>query len=451
MPSISSFQLFEERSDYVSPLSQYGIPYLYSSIPFFNSGGDGKCLRCVIRQSPDIFETVAGPTRSYPEADPDVTTPDVPPLPPSVFGNLWINLSSTFGKIITGFSSTFTNGLMVDWGNGASTSLTSNVSVNHTLGYTNFIGLGINNAIVTKIDCGTSLPRLGGTVDISAFPNLKDFRCNSNDITAISGYQNNANLTFISIANNKITGNLPSFAGTPNLRVAIYANNLYTGTIPEWNAAIASFNVAQNQLTGSIPNFINNRWIALLVHENNLTGGIPPALSNQNSMVTFSCHTNASLGGSIPNINTLTQLQRFLVAGCGLTGSIPNLTSNINLTECWFHQNNLTGSIPSLSTNNQLTRFLCQSQQGGTKLTTFAGGSVPNTLGEFQAYDNQLTSTAVNAILAAFVAANKTTGTLVIDLGGTGNAAPTGQGITDRQTLINRGWRTLAGSTAITN
>ena len=82
MPAISSFQLSEEKSDYVSPLSQYGIPYLYSSIPLINSGGDRKCLACAIRQTSDVFETVLGPPRSFPEIPSSVTLPEIPPLPP---------------------------------------------------------------------------------------------------------------------------------------------------------------------------------------------------------------------------------------------------------------------------------------------------------------------------------------------------------------------------------
>ena len=56
--------------------------------------------------------------------------------------------------------------------------------------------------------------------------------------------------------------------------------------------------------------------------------------------------------------------------------------------------------------------------------------------------NNLLTSTAVNAVLAALVAAGRTSasGTCVVNVGGTGNAAPTGQGITDKATLISRGW-----------
>jgi len=67
-------------------------------------------------------------------------------------------------------------------------------------------------------------------------------------------------------------------------------------------------------------------------------------------------------------------------------------------------------------------------------------GYISNSLGDFRAENNLLTAKAVNAILAAFVLANKTTGTRILNLGGTGNASPTGQGITDKATLISRGW-----------
>jgi hypothetical protein len=281
---------------------------------------------------------------------------------------------------------------------------------------------------------------LGGAINLSAFPNLQDFRCINHDITAISGYQNNTNLTFINVANNKITGPLPSFTGTPNLRVAVYNNNLYSGTIPVYSSLLANFQCLNNNLSGTIPDLTNNNgWTNFLVHDNNLTGPIPPSLSNQNNILIFSCYDNP-LTGSIPNINSCTKLQRFLLASCNLTGSIPNLTNNVDLTECWFHNNRLTGTIPSLSANDKLERFLCYNQRGTSKITSFAGGSIPISLGDFDAQGNQLTSTAVNAILAAFVAANRTTGTRLLNLGGIGNAAPAGQGITDKAILISRGW-----------
>lgn len=69
-------------------------------------------------------------------------------------------------------------------------------------------------------------------------------------------------------------------------------------------------------------------------------------------------------------------------------------------------------------------------------------GSVSAALANLLLKNNLLTSTAVNAVLSALVAAGRTSasGTCVVDVGGTGNAAPTGQGITDKATLISRGW-----------
>jgi hypothetical protein len=107
------------------------------------------------------------------------------------------------------------------------------------------------------------------------------------------------------------------------------------------------------------------------------------------------------------------------------------------LLEFYCHNNQLTGSIPSLSGLNNLQRFYCYSNL----FTGFAGGSVTNTLGDFQAQNNQLTQSSIDAILAAFVAANKTTGTRNLLLAGTGNASPTGgQNNPDRLTLVSRGW-----------
>jgi hypothetical protein len=107
-----------------------------------------------------------------------------------------------------------------------------------------------------------------------------------------------------------------------------------------------------------------------------------------------------------------------------------------NLADFRCQGNFLTGSIPSLSANNFLQNFFCNNNQ----LDSFQGGTVSSLLGTFLAQNNLLSSSAVNNILAAFVAANKTTGTCTLNLGGTGNAAPTGQGITDKATLVSRGW-----------
>ena len=98
----------------------------------------------------------------------------------------------------------------------------------------------------------------------------------------------------------------------------------------------------------------------------------------------------------------------------------------------------LRGRLPQSAFNKlkKLTQFYCSSNQ----LTGWDGGTVSATLGNFQAQDNQLPADTINALLAAFVAAGRNSGTCGLNLGGTGNAAPTGQGLIDKATLISRGW-----------
>jgi Leucine-rich repeat (LRR) protein len=161
-------------------------------------------------------------------------------------------------------------------------------------------------------------------------------------------------------------------------------------------------------------------------------------LSGLTKLVDFYCHAN-QLTGPIPSLSALTNLQNFYCYTNQLTGSIPSLIGLSSLQVFYCFNNQLTGSIPSLSGLSNLQQFACSENQ----ITGFDGGSVSNTLGAFYAQNNQLTSAVVNAILAAFVAANKTTGTRILNLGGTGNAAPTGQGITDKATLDSRGWTVI--------
>ena len=119
-----------------------------------------------------------------------------------------------------------------------------------------------------------------------------------------------------------------------------------------------------------------------------------------------------------------------------LTGSIPSLSANTALTQFYCYSNLLTGSIPSLSANTALNTFYCYSNQ----ITGFSGGTVSNTLGDFRAQNNLLTQSAVDAILAAFDAAGRNSGTRTLNLGGTGNAAPSAAGLVSKSNLVAKGW-----------
>jgi len=296
---------------------------------------------------------------------------------PDTTGNLWKVIDNPYNKTISNFNVTYIGGQVdVNWGTVISGNISSAININHTFSGITRSGISViskNGASITQINCGTSSPQLSGTINLSAFPNLQQFRCIGNDITAISGYENNGNLTFVNFSDNTVTGSIPSLSGLSNLQV---------------------FSCAINQLSGPIP-----------------------SLSGLSNLQVFSCTVN-QLSGPIPSLSGLSNLQNFACQNqTGVT--------------------KLTGPIPNLSGLNNLQTFFC----GTNQLIGFAGGSVSNTLGNFQAQVNQLTSAAVNAILAAFVAANKTTSTRVLNLGGSGNGAPIGaQAIADKATLISRGW-----------
>ncbi len=162
---------------------------------------------------------------------------------------------------------------------------------------------------------------------------------------------------------------------------------------------------------------------------------VPKAVLSDSQMSEFRCNGN-QLTGNIPSLSANTALSQFRCYTNQLTGSIPSLSANTALTVFSCFNNQLTGSIPSLSANTALTYFSCYSNQ----LTGWSGGTVSATLGDFQAQNNLLMQAAVDAILAAFVAAGRTTGTRILNLGGTGNAAPSAAGLADKATLQSRGW-----------
>jgi hypothetical protein len=147
------------------------------------------------------------------------------------------------------------------------------------------------------------------------------------------------------------------------------------------------------------------------------------------------CGTSSPTLGGVVDLSGLPDLINFTCASNGIT-ELRGYTNNPNLRSLVFTQNSVTGSIPNLSGNTSLEIYRCF----GNQLTGFGGGDVSNSLGSFQAQNNRLTSSAVNAILAAFVAAGRTTGTRQLFLHFGTNGAPTGQGLTDRQILLNRGW-----------
>jgi Leucine-rich repeat (LRR) protein len=225
---------------------------------------------------------------------------------------------------------------------------------------------------VTKIDCGTSSPKLSGTIDVSAFENLEDLTCDGNDISEITGFYDNPNIKIVLAATNNLTGPIPDLTSMTSLERYWVMNNEHTGSFPNINglSELGLINVGNNNLTGTLPADLQSL-------------GVP-------NLFRYNVYAN-SFTGAISDCTGMTKLQ-FVLAD-------------------------------------------------GNDLTDFTGGVEPS-LYRFMANGNNLTETAVDNILQAFVDANRTTnmGSAVINLGGSGNAPPSAAGIASRSTLIGRGW-----------
>ena len=168
------------------------------------------------------------------------------------------------------------------------------------------------------------------------------------------------------------------------------------------------------------------------------------------------------LSGSIPDITGMSSLERFWANANQFTGTFPNISGNPNLQVINVGNNNLTGTLPDISAIGypDLFRFNAYGNSftgaipdmvnipkldylllDNNNLTDFTG-SFPFTLRKVVLNNNNLTQTAVDNILQAIVAANRTTNMTdtIVNIGGSGNSAPSAAGIVNKDILVGRGW-----------
>ncbi|PQP96819.1 putative receptor-like protein kinase [Prunus yedoensis var. nudiflora] len=210
------------------------------------------------------------------------------------------------------------------------------------------------------------------------------------------------NLQIFSIADNKLTGQVPDFRKLHNLkRFHIQDNRLgsgidgdlsflsdltnatelehlsmgpnnFGGTLPtsisNLSTNLQTFWFRRNQIHGSIPtelgNLVNLKSVSM--SRNSFTGSIPTEIQKLSSLVELDISMNA-LSGSIPaSLGNLTKLYKLDLGGNNLEGVIPSSLGNCQeLIALDLSNNNLSGAIPqqviglpslsivlNLSTNN---------------------------------------------------------------------------------------------------
>jgi len=216
---------------------------------------------------------------------------------------------------------------------------------------------------------------------------------------------------------NTTISNLRCYTGGGTTTLTFVGNNGATVTKDLSLNSDSSFNLASDGLTAPIavvwPEVLRNSTALsqLSCNGNQFTGTWPGTAGNP-ALAYINCHINQ------------------------FTGTWPGTAGNpaLNQLSCSFNQ--FTGTLQVTAGNTALAYLYCSDN----KFTGYTSAVLPATLGYITLINNLLSASAVNTLLADVVAAGRTTGTRTLSVGGTGNAAPTGQGLTDKATLIARGW-----------
>lgn len=194
-----------------------------------------------------------------------------------------------------------------------------------------------------------------------------------------------ANLTWLELNNNDLTGSIPSELGAlANLTDLGLGDNDLTGEIPPELGNLASLenlDLAYNRLlTGSIPPELGGLTSLQYLSLSGtflLDGAIPPEFGNLTSLTSFYL-SGTGIGGPLPpELGNLSRLRRLVLRGSGLTGPIPSALGSLeNLERLDLSWNYLGGPIPPELGKLSSLRGL------NLSYNEFLSGQIPGSLGD---------------------------------------------------------------------
>ena len=226
---------------------------------------------------------------------------------------------------------------------------------------------------------------------------------------------------FQSDANKKLTGQFISdFADYCTNLINFYCHiNSFSGTLPSFAACtnLSHFYCRTNSFSGTLPSFA--------------------ACTN---LTYFYCHAN-SFSGTLPSFAACTNLSYFYCSTNSFSGTLPSFAACTNLINFYCYANSFSGTLPSFAACTNLSYFYCHTNS----FSGYESGGLatqPN-LAKVYLENNAISNAAdINAILADLRTSYDLPGrvTCIVKLEGGTNAAPTGQGVTDRGFLNANGW-----------
>ena len=226
---------------------------------------------------------------------------------------------------------------------------------------------------------------------------LVDFRCRSNSFSGV----------------------LPSFAACTSLQYFYCRSNSFSGVLPSFAActSLVDFRCRSNSFSGVLPSF-----------------------AACTSLVNFQCYSN-SFSGVLPSFAACTSLKYCYCYDNSFSGVLPSFAACTSLQYCYCYDNSFSGVLPSFAACTSLKYFYCYDNSFSGYVS--GGFATQISLATLDASNNAITNAAdINAILADLRTSYDLVGRVacIVKLEGGTNAAPTGQGVTDKDFLNANGW-----------
>ena len=283
---------------------------------------------------------------------------------------------------------------------------------------------GVDNTFNGNIPALSTMPSLSyadfsgnafsGTLPaLSTNRNLEEFYCS--EVNGTPGTGSHASLT-MSLCGTSI----PALSGCDKLRIIQLAKLRLKGRLQPLSSTpeLEVFDVFRNCLSGTASHLSLSSCLNLKELDLNHNG----------------------LSGNVPFVNNLTKVEKLNFNNNEFEGAFPEITNCISLKALRFNANGeITGAIPDLSGCPSLQTL----DMAGNKLTHWNGTVWPSIqFKNIQVQSNLLPQSEVDRILAAINATGQSGGSgYLINLAGTGNAAPTnGNSNADKVALEDRNW-----------
>jgi Leucine-rich repeat (LRR) protein len=171
--------------------------------------------------------------------------------------------------------------------------------------------------------------------------------------------------------------------------------DLYTGTNGAgWTTSTNWNGAAGTECTwfGITCDAGQNNVTRIQLNANQLNGNLPLTLNALTQLQRLRMIGNPQLGGGIPSLSGMTEIEDISLSDNALTGTIPSLAGLNNLQTLDLQNNQLSGTIPSLNGLSDLREFVVSRNQLTGSIPTVSGQGL-SALRIFRVTDNQLTGT----------------------------------------------------------